>query len=71
LYHTRRSRFFVFVVVEVVVVVVVVVTDGSAASAAVIYLPRNRDTSCSGPGHRLFLLRVFVVVPLSKHLDII
>ena len=50
-------------VVLVSFVVVVVVTDGSAASAAVIYLPRHRDTSRSGLGHRLLLLCVFVVVP--------
>ena len=52
-----------FVVVVFVVVFVVVVTDDTAASAAVIYLPRSRDTSRSGPGHRLFLLGAFVVVP--------
>jgi len=56
---------FFHCVISVVLVsfVVVVVTDDCAASAAVIYLSRNRGTSRSGPGYRLFLFRAFVVVP--------
>jgi hypothetical protein len=47
----------------VVVVVTVIVTDDTTVSAAVIYLPHNRGTSHSGPGHWMVLLRAFVVVP--------